>query len=83
MVSESQVLIAHNEMAKTVENIKSNPSVCMTCFDPEWKGVRIYGKAEYYTNGKWFDEVVRLFKNENTDPKGAILVNVEKLESME
>jgi uncharacterized pyridoxamine 5'-phosphate oxidase family protein len=80
VISDSKLLISHNEMIKTVVNITTYNRVCITCFDKNWKGVRIYGRAEYFNDGKWFKQVKRLFTNETTKPKGAILVTIEKVE---
>ncbi|GHU08318.1 hypothetical protein FACS189431_4350 [Alphaproteobacteria bacterium] len=80
VVSNNQLIISHNEMRKTVDNIIAGGGICMTIFDENWQGVRIFGKAEYFPDGEWFEKVKELFANENTDPKGAILVTVEKAE---
>jgi predicted pyridoxine 5'-phosphate oxidase superfamily flavin-nucleotide-binding protein len=81
VVSDNQLLISHNEMIKTVENIIANGNVCLTVFDKNWQGVRIYGTAEYFSDGEWLEKVKDLFTNENTQPKGAILVTVDKIEN--
>jgi uncharacterized pyridoxamine 5'-phosphate oxidase family protein len=80
VVSDYQLLICHSEMKKTVVNITTHNRVCITCFDKNWGGVRIYGKAEYYNDGEWLERVIRLFANDQTSPKGAILVTAEKIE---
>jgi hypothetical protein len=82
VVSDNQLLISHNEMIKTVVNITTagGGGVCIMAFDKNWQGVRIYGTAEYFDSGKWFDKVKKLFANERTSPKGAILVTAEKVE---
>jgi general stress protein 26 len=82
VVSDNQLLISHNEMVKTIENLKANNKVCVTAFDEDWKGVRIYGTAEYFNSGKWLDKVVELFTNDHTEPKGAILVTATKVSEL-
>jgi hypothetical protein len=69
-------------MVKTIENLKRNNKVCITCFDKNWNGTRIYGTAEYFDNGDWLNKVVELFTNNHTKPKGAILISVEKAENL-
>ncbi len=38
-------------MVNTQENVKYNPNVVLTVFDKDWKGLRIFGTAKYYTEG--------------------------------
>jgi uncharacterized pyridoxamine 5'-phosphate oxidase family protein len=80
VISDNQLLISHNEMVKTVANIAERNKICVTCFDKNWQGVRIYGEAEYFGKGEWSDMVKKLFTNEKTEPKGAILVAAKKVE---
>ncbi|MDR1196738.1 MAG: pyridoxamine 5'-phosphate oxidase family protein [Candidatus Nomurabacteria bacterium] len=80
VVSDDQLLISHNEMVKTVANIMTHNKICMTCFDKNWYGARIYGEAEYFNDGEWFERVKKLFTNKRTEPKGAILVTTGKIE---
>jgi predicted pyridoxine 5'-phosphate oxidase superfamily flavin-nucleotide-binding protein len=80
ILSAKQLLIGHNEMVKTVENIKINPSICLMTFDKDWKGVRIYGRAEYHTTGKWSDLAKELFTTKDCTPKGAIVVTADSVE---
>jgi len=63
-------------MVKTVENVKMNSAICLTTFDKDWKGVRMYGQAKYYATGKWYDLAKELFTTKQTTPKGAIVVTV-------
>jgi uncharacterized pyridoxamine 5'-phosphate oxidase family protein len=80
-VVDGEILISHNEMVKTIENLKKNTNICITCFDKDWNGVRIYGTAKYFDDGEWLDKVVGLFANDNTKPKGAILITPTKVEN--
>jgi predicted pyridoxine 5'-phosphate oxidase superfamily flavin-nucleotide-binding protein len=83
VLGEDRILIAHNEMVKTVENIKEGrKQVCLTCFNPDWQGVRVYGEAEYFTEGGAYDKVIELFANEKTNPQGAIVVTASALNEM-
>lgn len=83
VIGENQLVISVNEMVNTQENIKSNPNVVITVFDKDFKGLRIFGTAEYFTNDKYYDICRETFFGNGevspfgaTKPKGAILVTV-------
>jgi hypothetical protein len=80
VINANQILISHNEMIKTIENIKSNPAICLTVFNKEWRGVRMYGQAKYYVAGKWGNMARKLFATKQLTPKGAIVVTVNLIE---
>lgn len=82
VISKNELLIAHNEMVKTIVNIKNQPKVCLTCFNKDWQGVRIYGEASYFNDGPYFEQIVKLFETETVHPKGAILITVNALNPM-
>lgn len=67
-----------------------NPRVVITAFDENWKGVRIFGTAKFYADGEYRDFCKRTFFGKGevspfgaTEPKGAIVVEVEKIEKYE
>ncbi|MCL2371386.1 pyridoxamine 5'-phosphate oxidase family protein [Candidatus Saccharibacteria bacterium] len=41
VLGEDRLLVSHNEMANTVNNIKHNPRVVLTSFDKNWGGAKI------------------------------------------
>lgn len=82
IISENQLLIAHNEMVKTIINIKNQPKVCLTCFNKDWQGVRIYGEASYFDDGRYFEQIANIFGTATNHPKGAILITANALNSM-
>ncbi|MDR2063807.1 MAG: pyridoxamine 5'-phosphate oxidase family protein [Candidatus Nomurabacteria bacterium] len=79
VLDDGTILIAHNEMRQTIENIKSNVKIALLILDKNYAGVRIFGKAHYYTEGRYFDLVNKLYKNATTDPLGAILITVDRI----
>lgn len=86
VISENQILISVNEMVNTQENIKYNSNVVLTTFDKEWKGLRIFGTAVYYTDGEYYDICTKTFFGNGevtpfgaTKPKGAIVVTVSNI----
>jgi len=82
IIDKNRVIISHNEMINTPNNIQTNSNVCITSFNFDWIGVRLYGTAEYYSEGEYLDLAIKHFKNENTNPVGAIIVTVNKLEEL-
>ena len=77
---DNKIVISNNEMIKTPDNVLENSNVCLLCFDESYSGFRLTGKASYEHSGKFFDLVIQKFKNENTNPKGAIVVEILKVE---
>lgn len=86
VLDDSHLLISVNEMNRTQENIQKNPRVVITAFDPDWKGVRIFGTAQFYEDGEYYDLCEKTFfgKGEvspfgTTKPKGAIVVEAAEV----
>lgn len=82
VISENQIMISHNEMQNTPSNILNNPNIALTSFNDNMEGIRIFGKASYYTEGEYFDLNIKEHKNENTNPKGVIIVKSEHFEEL-
>ena len=83
VIDDDKIIISVNEMVNTQENIKYNPNVVITAFDEEFKGVRIFGTAEYFEDGEYYDFCEKNFFGNGqvtsfgaTKPKGAIVVTV-------
>jgi uncharacterized protein len=79
VVSRNQVLVSDNYMKKTKENLRKNNNVCLAVWDKKWNGVKLVGKAKYFTSGKWKTFVEKMPENKGLPAKGAILVTVSKL----
>lgn len=82
ILDDETILISNNEMIHTPDNIIVNNNVVITSFNDSWAGVRLTGKARYYTDGEYFDICNKLFNNETATPKGVIIVRVEKVEGI-
>lgn len=89
VIEKDKIIISVNEMIHTEENIEYNPNVVLTVFDSDYKGLRIFGKANYYTDGEYYDFCMKTFFSNGevtpfgaTKPKGAIVVNVAKVEKL-
>lgn len=86
---KDKIIISANEMNNTQKNIEYNQNVVLTTFNQEWVGLRIFGKAQFYTNGTYYEFCNKTFFSNNeitpfgaTKPKGAIVVKVEKIEEI-
>lgn len=84
VIEENKILISVNEMINTQRNIKYNPNVVLTVFDENYEGLRMFGVAEYYTDGEYFELDKRifdeaLFNERGIHIKGAIVVTINKV----
>ncbi len=79
VVSDSELLITDNYMNRTKEDIIKNNNVCLIVWDTDFKGYKIIGTAEYFTEGKWKKNVEEMSENEGFPAKGAILIKIEKI----
>ena len=77
---DKTIVISNNEMIKTPDNVKQNSNVCLLCFDSSYEGLRLVGKAIYVETGEFYELVIQKFKNENTNPKGAIVISIAQVE---
>ena len=81
VISDRELLICRCEMVKTIANLTSDPRVCITCFDENMRGVRIYGTAEYLDGeNKWTAKGREFLRDKNSIVKGIILVTAQKVE---
>ena len=87
VLGEDKIIISVNEMNNTQRNISYNPNVVLTVFNEEWIGLRMYGKAKFYEDGEYYDFCNETFFSNGevtsfgaTKPKGAIVINIEKVE---
>lgn len=86
VLDDKHLLISVNEMVRTQENIAHNPKIVITAFDKDWKGVRIFGTANFHADGKYYDMCKqKFFANGEitpfgaTEPKGAIVVKATEI----
>ena len=79
VISPKTLLITDNFLSQTANNIQENRKVCIACFDKNWNGIKIFGQAKYFNNGKWAKQVKSMSENNNLPAKGAILVTAQKV----
>lgn len=87
IIDNDKIIISVNEMNNTQKNIEYNEKVVLTAFNEEWIGLRIFGNAKFYTDGKYYEYCNKTFFSNGevtpfgaTKPKGAIVIKVEKIE---
>ena len=86
---EDKLIISCNQMINTQKNIQCNSNIALTTFNNEWDGIRIFGVAKFYTSGEYYDFCKRTFFTKEkilasgiSEPKGAIVINVTKIEEI-
>jgi predicted pyridoxine 5'-phosphate oxidase superfamily flavin-nucleotide-binding protein len=87
VVSKNELLISDNYFEETSENIKYNPNVSLVVWRQDWKencvGYELAGKAEYFTSGKWYEEMKKLPINDGAPCNGAIIVKLNKIKVLD
>jgi len=86
VINKDQLLVSDNYLKETIENIKANSNVSLVVWAKNWKeacmGYELKGTAEYFTEGKWIEEIKKIPINEGEPSKGAILVTVNKIKTL-
>ena len=80
-IIDNKIVITDNYMKATIKNLKKNNNICIAFFEGE-KGWRINGKAKYYKTGKWLEFVKSLPENESLPAKGALIIEIEKIDKL-
>ncbi len=86
IIDKNKLIISVNEMINTQKNVQYNHNVVLTVFNEKYEGLRMFGTAEYYINGEYYDICKNTFFGNGevtpfgaTKPKGAILITVNKI----
>jgi predicted pyridoxine 5'-phosphate oxidase superfamily flavin-nucleotide-binding protein len=86
VVSKNQIILSAVYIVKTLKNIERNNNVALAAWSRDWEevcdGYELKGRAEYFTSGKWKEFVDNLSENKDENPKGAILITVEKIKKL-
>ena len=77
--NEENIIITDNEMKTTRKSLLQNNNICLLINDKRYKSIKIFGKASYYTSGKYFDYVKGLRTNIGYSTKGAVVIRVFKI----
>ena len=78
VVSKNQIVITDNFMRQTRDNLLKNNNVCLAVWNKDWEGIKLIGKAKYYTTGKWNKYVNDMKENKGFAAKGAVVVTIAK-----
>jgi hypothetical protein len=78
LIDDEHILIADNQMVKTLENIKNNPKAAITFRDDELGSYQIKGGVEYHTDDDYHKQV-REWCREDLDRKGAVVLTAEEV----
>jgi len=81
-VKDDKIVITANYMNTTLENIKSNPNVCLVVWNKGLEGYQIKGKAEYFEQGEWLEFVKAIPENKDEPCKGALIVEVNNIKKL-
>ncbi len=89
VVSKNQIVVTDNFMEETTKNIlNNNISLVVWNTDRENRkdcyGYEFMGAAEYFTSGKWIENIRDRYKNEgkNFPAKGAILITINEIKKL-
>ena len=84
ILSDDEFLICDCAMTKAKENILQNPNCCFEAYDDKTEtGYKGFGKATYYSEGKQLDIAKERLTNEPFNPKGAVVIKIEKIFKVE
>ena len=82
VLDESHIAFADIQSPKTVENLRSNPSIEINVVDPfSRRGYRFRGIAEIISSGDKFNKIITNYKTSGVKSsiKSVILIKIEKL----
>ncbi len=79
VISNNQLIITDVYMKQTLIDIAHNPRVVVLAWNEDMQGYKLLGKAKYFTKGKNFDYVCEMEENKDLQPKGAVVVTVERI----
>lgn len=86
VIAENKLVISVNEMVNTQKNIQYNHNVVLTVFNEKYEGLRMFGTAEFYSDGEYYELCKNTFFSNGevspfgaTKPKGALVVTVDKV----
>jgi len=76
---KNKIIITDNQMQITKKNLLENKNVFLLAYEEDYHyGLKISGKAEYYSAGEYFDFVNNLETNSAYSPRGAIVITVRE-----
>lgn len=80
ILDENTLIYNENTGKQTLKNILDNGKVAVAYSDwAKLDGYRFVGKAEVFTEGKYFEEAVEWAKGKMGAPKAAVLIHIEEV----
>jgi len=77
---EDKIIITDNEMGVTKDNLLVNNKVFVLANEADYSYcLKIFGTAEYFQSGRYFDFVKNLETNKKQNPKGAVVIEIDKV----
>ncbi|MCI7344127.1 MAG: pyridoxamine 5'-phosphate oxidase family protein [Fusobacterium necrophorum] len=78
ILDENTLIYNENTGKQTMNNILANGKVAVAYADwAKLDGYRFVGKAEVFTEGKYYDEAVEWAKGKMGAPKAAVVIHIE------
>ncbi|KDE73355.1 hypothetical protein FUSO7_06780 [Fusobacterium necrophorum BFTR-2] len=78
ILDENTLIYNENTGKQTMNNILANGKVVVAYADwAKLDGYRFVGKAEVFTEGKYYDEAVEWAKGKMGAPKAAVIIHIE------
>ena len=78
ILDENTLIYNENTGKQTMNNILDNGKVAVAYADwAKLDGYRFVGKAEVFTEGKYYDEAVEWAKGKMGAPKAAVIIHIE------
>ncbi|AYZ74651.1 pyridoxamine 5'-phosphate oxidase [Fusobacterium necrophorum] len=78
ILDENTLIYNENTGKQTMNNILANGKVAVAYADwAKLDGYRFVGKAEVFTEGKYYDEAVDWAKGKMGAPKAAVIIHIE------
>jgi len=75
---DNEIIITDNEMKRTKNNLLKNSYVSVLAFEEDFSyGLKIFGEANYYTEGKYFDFIKNIESNKGYSPRGVIVITIK------
>ena len=80
VLEDGKILLCDVYMTSCKENLVNNPNVCLVVYDDNLGfGYKIFGKVEYFDNGKELEMAQNALKDQALKAKGAFIVEAGKV----
>ena len=80
LLDEHTLIYNENTGKQTMKNLIDNGKVAVAYADwSKLDGYRFVGKAEVFTEGKYYDEAVEWAKGKMGAPKAAVVIHIEEI----